>query len=297
MTLLCSCELFSVNEGRIVHVGIGLSYRGCDVQVLLAAINDAEELSLAFTELFEERALSSELLVQRGLLDDRGSWTYEGSSSPSVPTKERVLAHLEHWVASLSGGDLLIITYSGHGLEDGSLVLAPGDDGKIFSSDGTVDASLLLGVDELFRLLSQSRAAVFLILDSCYSGNFVRDGDSSISIVERRDIFEDAYRCFFSASSYERGVFVLSATSSDHTSSEPIAGSHTHGYFTEALLEGLGWECKSQRLALRRPFISSDWLYGYILCHQRIPTSRESSLWYQHPRVNGGPLDLVLVNR
>ncbi|HOE85051.1 MAG TPA: caspase family protein [Sphaerochaeta sp.] len=295
VTLLCSCELFPCDEGRIVHMGIGLSYHGLDVQVLPATINDAVELSLAFFELFEDRAFSSELLVQRGVLDDQGLWAYEGGSSPSVPTKKRILERLEHWITSLDATDLLIISYSGHGLEDGSLVLAPGDGVTIFSSEGTVDISLLLAVDELFSLLSQSRAAVFLILDSCYSGNFVRDGDSSISVVEGREIFEDAYRCYFSDASYGRTVFVLSATSRDHTSSEPIAGSHTHGYFTAALLEGLGWECAVQCLALRRPFISSDWLYTYILSHQRIPTSSKFSLWYQHPHVSGGPLDLVLV--
>ena len=295
VTVLCSCELFAIDEGRIVHVGIGLSYRGCDVQVLPATINDAVELSLAFTELFDKRAFSTELLVQRGVLDEQGVWVYEGSSSPSIPTKERVLGHLEHWITTLEASDLLIISYSGHGLEDGSLVLAPTDEGTIFLEAGTVDASLLLAVDELFSLLAQSRATVFLILDSCYSGNFVRDGDSSVSIVEEREIFEDAYRCYFSDASYGPGVFVLSATSCDHTSGEPLAGSHTHGYFTAALLEGLGWECTGRRLALRRPFISSDWLYGYILSHQHIPTSSEFSLWYQHPHISGGPLDLVLV--
>ena len=72
VTVLCSCELFPSDEGRIVHVGIGLSYRGCDVQVLPATINDAVELSLAFTELFDKRAFSTELLVQRGVLDEIG---------------------------------------------------------------------------------------------------------------------------------------------------------------------------------------------------------------------------------
>jgi len=296
--LLCSCELVPLDEGRIVHIAIGLSYRGCDVQSLPASINDAVEVSQAFTELFAEKVFLSELLVQRGVQDRHGMWVYEGGSSDEIPTKERVLERLTYWISFLSASDLLIITYSGHGLEDGSLVLAPsGEDGFMFLDDWSVDPSLLLGPDELFSLLSRSRAAVFLILDSCYSGNFVHDGVSTISITDQRDIFADAYRCYFGDASYRRGVFVLSATSSDHTSSEPLAGSHTHGYFTAALLEGLGWDCSRQHLVTRRPFISSDWLYGYILSHQRIPASGEHGLWYQHPQISGGPLDLVLISR
>ncbi|MDX9916179.1 MAG: caspase family protein [Sphaerochaeta sp.] len=296
--LLLSCELLPIDEGTIVHVGIGLSYRGCDVQVLPATINDAVEVSLALAQLFAGRAFSGELLIQTGALDDDGLWMYEGGSSDGVPTKERILERLGHWMSALHVGDLLIITYSGHGMEDGSLVLAPpGEEGSIFLEGGSIDGSLLLGTDELFTLLAPCKASVLLILDSCYSGNFVQEEGSSISVVERRDIFGDAYRRFFTNAPYNRRVFVLSATSSDHTSSEPLGGDHTHGYFTGALLEALGWECTQQALVLKRPFISSDWLYQYILCHQRIPTDGRFGLWYQHPQISGGPLDLVLVSR
>ncbi|HPZ15167.1 MAG TPA: caspase family protein [Sphaerochaeta sp.] len=297
--LLLSCELLPHDEGRIAHVGIALSYRGTDVQSLGAAVNDGVELKEAFTSLFDGRRFSSDLLVQYGEMDEHGMWRYEGGGTAALPTKARVVGRLESLVASLGFEDLLIITYSGHGLEDGSLVLAPDNDGgHIFLDGGGIDSSLLLSVDELFSILERSEASILLILDSCYSGNFVTEAGSSISLVPDHDLLADAYRRYFdNTSSYRRGVFVISATGSDHTSYEPLAGSHTHGYFTLALLEGLGWECSEQRLVTERPFISSDWLYTYILEHQKIPTESTESVWYQHPTISGGPLELVLVSR
>ncbi len=293
LLLSVGCELTSAPHGRIVHLAIALSYRGSDVQSLPAAINDGEELALAFGDLFCDRLVIGQQLI----------WDGDGHASETAdlcrPTKEAVISHIALWVAALDSNDLLIISYSGHGLEDGSLVLAPeSHDGALLLEDGTLNPLLILTVEELLSLLVPARAATLLLLDSCYSGNFITPTGSSISTIGTTEIFAAAWRRYASGATPSNcRLFVLGATTADHTSFEPLAGSHTHGYFTRALLEGLGWDCTQQRLTVRRPLITADWLYAYILANQRLPSTSEGGTWYQHPTIGGGPMELVLIKR
>ena len=291
--LLLGCELVHQHPepGTFTHVAIGLNYRGTNANVLSGTINDAREQEAAFASLFSNRDSSAYLMLQEGSSDD----SYDNPSLPSLPTKERVTTLLSALVENQQEQDLLLITYSGHGMEDGSWVLAPDDaSGTIFLDATTVDPSLLLSVGELFALLAPSKGTTLLIIDSCYAGNFVLESGTSVSLIDPRPIFSDAYEAYFSKGSYEKKVFVMAATTADNTSKEPIGGSHIHGYFTEALLGGLGWDEESQSLLNKPSSLSLDGLYCYIMENQRIKLSGTYQAFYQHPTIVGGPLDLVL---
>ncbi|MDX9823960.1 MAG: caspase family protein, partial [Sphaerochaeta sp.] len=205
--LLLGCELVHQHPepGTFTHVAIGLNYRGTNANVLSGTINDAREQEAAFASLFSNRDSSAYLMLQEGSSDD----SYDNPSSPSLPTRERVTTLLSALVENQQEQDLLLITYSGHGMEDGSWVLAPDDaSGTIFLDATTVDPSLLLSVGELFALLAPSKGTTLLIIDSCYAGNFVLESGTSVSLIDPRPIFSDAYEAYFSKGSYEKKVFV-----------------------------------------------------------------------------------------
>ena len=133
-----------------------------------------------------------------------------------------------------------MITYSGHGMEDGSWVLAPDDaSGTIFLDATTVDPSLQLSVGELSALLAPSKGTTLLIIDSCYAGNFVEESGSSVSLIDPRPILSDAYEAYFSKGSYVKKVFVMAATTADNTSKEHIGGFWILDVADEA--EALAW--------------------------------------------------------
>jgi uncharacterized caspase-like protein len=278
------CELWPRDTGTVIHIAIGLSYEGSGVQALGAPPNDAICLSRAFEQLYDDRPFHSIVLKDKN----------EGNPL----TKKRLTDILNDTMKRLTPSDLLIITYSGHGWTDGSWALHPAIVGQpIIGEEGQINESALLGVEELFALLTQSPSPVLLISDSCYSGNFVAGETSSISSNKTHQNLTDAYGRFFTSDRYSKEVFVMTATTGEHSSYEPLFADHAHGYFTSALLEGLGWDCQQQELTTRSNRLSTDELYHYVLEHQLLPTKPSGGLLYQRPMIVGGPLDLVLVNR
>ncbi len=298
LILMLGCELChpSPTRGNVYHLGIGLSYAGTDVRVLRGTLNDAREQQKAFSSLYGERSFTSVMLLQEGLLLPDGSMGYDSADKSSLPTKERVLSALDSLVESMDQDDLLIVTYSGHGHTDGSWVLAPPHDGgRIFSSTGEPDESVLLSVQELSVLLGQARGKVLLLIDSCYAGAFVAESDASLSAIpENPDFLHKLYAAYFSKQEKKAPFFVMAATTRDNTSKEPHYGSPIHGYFTQALLEGLGWDEQQQLLDSRNEYLDLDELYHFVCEHQRIPTEGEHPVFYQHPTITGGALSLVL---
>ena len=288
LVLLFGCELFHAPEQdiNIYHIAIALNYIGTDVNPLKGTLNDANALFQVFETMYEQRH-EGVMMLQNGVGD---------LSDPLLPTKEHVLERIETAIASLSSKDLLIVTYSGHGIEDGSWVLFPTDaDNKIFNPDNkTVKQEVLLHPDELFAAFSSFEGTILLVVDSCYAGNFVQESDTSISLVHPRESYEEAYRRFFSKGDYSGKVFVMAATTRDNTSAEPISGNPVYGFFTKALLEGLGWDIVQQQLIEVRHGISIDDLYRYVLEHQGIPLEGTDPKTYQHPLISPGPMDLIL---
>ena len=274
--LLISCDLVPHAPNRVVyHLGIGISYRGTDVQPLAGPVNDAIGLKNRFATFFSAAPFSSLLLLQMG--DEFGGYD---QNEANLPTKKRVNEAIEELLNQLQKDDLLILTYSGHGLEGGSLVLAPDrSDGLLLGGD--LETSLL-SVHELIALFDECIPTVLLILDCCYAGSFIPQGTELSTIESTKDNLFTAYQ-----KKIERNprLFVLAATTSDNTSKEPRVGSPIHGYFTKALLEAL--ETISKQVTL-------DQIYYYIHEHQSLPTEGTSTLFYQHPVVSSGPLDLVL---
>lgn len=298
LILMLGCELFypAPSRGKVYHLGIGLSYEGTDVRVLKGTLNDAKEQQKAFNAIYADSSFTSVMLLQEGLVLPDGSIGYDKATNPSLPTKERVISSLTSLVEDMNQEDLLVITYSGHGHTDGSWVLAPSpEDGRIFTNQGCLDERLLLSVGELSALLEETSGNVLLLIDSCYAGAFVSESETSLSLIsDTPDFLQALYATYFGELGRRSPLFVLAATTKDNTSKEPQYGSPIHGYFTQALLEGLGWDTQHQVLNKPQRILDLDELYEYICEHQRIPTEGENPMRYQHPTITGGAYSLLL---
>ncbi len=286
LSLLLGCELItpSPTEGKTHHLAIALSYDGTNIReedYLDGTLPDAIELEKAFDALFQGEEHTSTLMLQDGSDD---------LNDPLLPTKAHVIEKIESLSDAMDEQDILIISYSGHGMEDGSLVLyPPRSDGSIFSTSGSMYTDVLLTVAELYDALDSSKGSVLLLMDSCYSGNFVQESETSYSLIERNSYLQEVYDQYFAEGSYTRPVFVIAATTYDNTASETL----THGHFTQALLEGLGWDEEDQVLDPPKK-ITVDYLYQYVYYHQGTALSGVDTSTYQHPTITGGPLDLIL---
>ena len=287
LSLFWGCELMSdpPEEGKTHHLAIALSYDGTNIReedYLDGTLPDAIELEKAFTALFTGKEHASTLMLQDGSDD---------LNDPLLPTKTHVIEQIESLSDTMNEQDILIISYSGHGMEDGSLVLyPPRNDGSIFSPSDSMYTDVLLTVAELYDALDSTKGSVLLLMDSCYSGNFVQESKTSYSLIERDTYIHEVYDQYFTEGSYTRPVVVLAATTYDNTAGE----TSSHGYFTQALLEGMGWDEENQKLRDVGQTISADYLYQYVYYHQNIKLSGVYSWDYQHPTITGGPLDLIL---
>ncbi|MBI9096186.1 MAG: caspase family protein [Sphaerochaeta sp.] len=312
LLLFPSCELFLSEEplGSIHAIYVALNYHGTDVNYLEGTLNDATELQQCLGSLSSNnhRPYTAYPFLQRGgaLLDDsqaRHIYAYDDASSEaSLPTKGNVLGQIEDLIPFLSEKDLTIFSYSGHGIGGGSLVLASPslDDPTIYDENNRLKPEVLLSVTELLSALSVLPGKQLLILDSCYCGSFVEKSGSSVSLIERSEFLDEAFTTYFSSERYSPSLFVLAATTSDNTSKERGGSTaHSHGYFTEAVLEGLGWDHGSNTVigsspAMKKGVLTTDSLYAYILENQDLPLTGINPKYYQHPTTSGGAYTLRL---
>ena len=150
----------------------------------------------------------------------------EGDQPPlfetdDYPTKDKILAKVGSILGTLNENDLFIFYYAGHGYKgSGDLAVA---------SDTAKNVYETLKVKELldeFNKIDKGHAV--LILDSCYSGQFVPSYN-----------FDDKH--------YNPNLLVFSASSSKQDSYEttislPYGVKHYHGVFTNLFLEAIGWD-------------------------------------------------------
>ena len=262
---LCSCECVSVpKETKVNLLSIGLSYERTNANSLGGTINDATEMHQALSKLYGPSLVSSQLLT-----DEQAS-------------KIAVLDTL----SSFPDAELNILYFSGHGWTDGSLVLYAD---PIFLPSTELNANCLLGVEELLDALKSLQGKSLVILDSCYSGAFVKENGNGTSLVDEANPFDAVFAAYFSSRPYQASSYALSCTTADNTGKESRLWSHKHGYFTKALLDALGWDHQGN---LSPPSqITLDGLYRTIKKTQAISLDGRRG---QHPMVFQGTDNLVL---
>ncbi len=320
---MASCELYyeePVQRGTVRIVSIGITYENEPEEVAYPEDEEKDQLGDLPGTVFDARELSDALKQQAMragwnsadievtlLLQEREDYSEATVNDTGYASRANLKSTLEIIQGTTTEDDLTIITYSGHGIEEtGELLMAH------TLTEGAIDLSLppsdpesiIVTPEWLYDLIRPIKGKKLLILDSCYSGVFVPESPSSLSWVYDKGI-DDWYGKYFSDEEYEIPSFVVLTASADSDSYERKFDDHSHGVFTSALLEALGWNHTTLRIAdgappsARNGLLSVDSLYKYIKKHQVYPVRWSIFTMdkpIQHPMISGGAMDMLLFS-
>jgi len=286
-------------------ISIALDYHNTDTEYtkadadetlnLYGTINDGIQLENAFRTICDNNQIpyTGNNYHQVGV-------DYSSSTVNNIyyPSKEHIITALINLKASSTDNSINIIYYSGHGFDNGSWALATTNSVTGLS---IFNSNQVLSVDEIYEELEDIKGKTLIIVDACFSGNFYKE--SAYSLQKDKFSLINAFSKFISNDSEVSDIYILCATEDDNKSYEPgyTSGIRLHGFFTKALLEGLGWDDEDEstpgELAETIPpaavnkIVSVDYLVEYIKANQDIALSDGD---HQYPQVYGGRYDLVL---
>ena len=300
LLVFLSCELTyedTTSFGDVYVVSVGIDYANNsdpEIKTLKGTINDATEQQKAWKLVADQanREFYGYLMTQEG--ESRTAATFVQTTYPSWTNIESTLDGIAD---AASENDLTIFTYSGHGLDKkGDLVLAH----TVTTGTPSLE-DILLAPEVLLEKMAGIPGRKLLLIDSCYSGIFVEEGESSLSTHYSKRI-DQWFTKYFDDMEYAPPTLMVLTASAAHDSYEADE-EHSHGFFTKALLSGLGWthphtpEHTSLDIqALSNNRLTVDSIYSYIKKKQEIKTrwSLFSDGKFQHPTATGGPMDMVL---
>jgi uncharacterized caspase-like protein len=308
LLLLLSCELFikPPSSGKVYAILVALDYKNIErpKDELDGTINDARELTLAFEAVAKRANLdyTGYLFLQEGGGTSNATVHTIGSDEAEIntfPTPQNLIDGIEALGTVVTDEDLIIFTYSGHGLENGEIALA---------KEG-VKANSYTPATNILDAFNTIAGRKLIILDTCYSGVSIPESASSHSTVMHNNISK-WYKKYWEESQYTKpDLFVLTASADTLSYEAEDIDGHSHGLFSFSLLEALGWQhphnldlaaIDISKLppppATRSSIMSADSLYTYIRNYKN--PNRSFSLFSfgqpQHPMVSGGALDMVL---
>lgn len=257
---LTSCTLETVDKDYRVHfISVACNYVGLESNSpLQGTLNDQRLFNgqLAFLSRMSGVTYTSELLSQGSVDADTGrddlfeegafraSLAADGSvTRRSVDTDhfaEELEAIIQEAAASLSEGDVLIFHYSGHGMDDGGQLALP-------DTDSTEELKIqALELSTLRAMLESVQCDRLVILDSCFSGNIIRDGD-----IDPRTDFITALSALFKPTGSEVIHTWISAAAHSTEEAFTVDGyAIPIGMHSQALLEALGYDFDAMRPAL-----------------------------------------------
>ncbi len=216
--LFSGCELNGVFYSTKIHgLFIGLDYQNSGLNNLSGTIPDATEMAAAFYRITESYQIPFDgyLALQEG--------SAVSPDDPFYPSADNILALIEHIGNSMGPDDLFVFYYAGHGditdEQDATTgVLATAVDDGIYTE---------VTVTALREALAALGGNKVVILDSCKSGAYVAEYPEEQSVEQTL---------------YDPSQFYLTSTHIDENAKETYVGTHSHGYFTNELLNFLSWD-------------------------------------------------------
>lgn len=327
---LASCTMPEVEKRNVYFVSVALDYRehvctNDDNKVVLNATTH-DQYGMIRELLALDDSLNAKLFLgsngERYVLS-----TDEGSTSPStaktktaldvLPYKieawnsESVLASIDAIAQKAKPDDLFIFQYSGHGdMNAGELVLAIEDNGSVHKVTDFISSNMLLSHVE------QLKCPSILIVDSCYSGNFVKyntlGSGNLFQGIKSRTTFErlkqisliQAATESFSIITNENekklpDIYVFAAATSKQTSldnDKDIWPADTpledrFGGFTYYILKSMGYDPINDE-----PHNTGKTITLYSLFNDTWKAMRKGHRAYATPTITLSPLDIVLFN-
>ena len=315
LLLVCSCELiYEAKDGRpsIERVNIlvyGNDYSDCKwegrpVNLLYGTVNDATQVGLAFEALARESGLESNAHYILGKNHDRTgvNFRYEIQNAIENPDTDTTMSHFREVISQIADisteKDLTVVFVSCHGHYDASV----GTKAEYGKAEGTYfvtssnkgDECEFYSHNDFLDDVSRIKGIKLILADVCHSGGIVRPGYVSVDKSEYKDA--SAAQLFFENDKIDidASLFCLSASRYYEESFEyRTAGSddRTHGYFTVALLEALGWNGESytgSATAARNGRLTFQNLVSYV--------TENDGYDDQTPMYSGGGNDVILFS-
>lgn len=315
LLLVCSCELvYEAKDGRpsIERVNIlvygndyaGSLWHGQSVNPLYGTVNDATQVGLAFEALARESGLESNAHYILGKNHDKKGegFLYEIQNANETPDKDTTMAHFREVLLQIADTstekDLTVVFVSCHGFYDASVGMKAEygkAEGTYFvTSANTGDECELYSHGDFLEDVSKIKGIKLILADVCHSGGIVEPGYVSVDKEEYKNasaaqlFFEnekidiDASLFCLSASRYYEESFEYRTAGSDH---------RTHGCFTMALLEALGWNGErfaGKPKAARNGRLTFQNLASYV--------AENDGDNRQNPMSSGGGNDVVLFS-
>lgn len=334
LCLFVSCELiYDQTPGRLILVGVGLDYIDDDGNSetllgdnkgLVNPPNDIREIAYALSNLSSK---SEKTFVYIPFIQQTGISIIPNDNYPNKSNLENLFNDLKNGqnidanvydgdfdkdeytliseyltfgntitnFDSLNENDILIFYYSGHGDEtdDGALRLPEGTDEQVRES---------VELSWLYNHLSSLDCNVLVVLDSCGSGSFIMDSNSTVNTITTSfvDTLPELYDKYFSYKNDNivvNDIFAMASTRPDELSfdTRTLEVAHANSIFSYYFLRSLGYENDSDVKigsiidkipALNNGIISIDNIYDYIF----------SNISRQEPLIKGDRKSLVLFN-
>ena len=304
---LCSCELAvkAPEPGRMHILVYGNDYKyGSAVYyedgrqagsagALKGTVNDAYQVGLALTTLAAKAGYEYDGIFLLG--KESRSVTDPNITVVNNVYKSQFVGILEAMATKYSDSDITIIYYSGHGLgEQRQLEYGSDPSGHSYMAlrrDIDKSSSILYPVSYFMDRVDAIPGIKVVLGDFCYSGAMVRQGNVSVTSGEYSGIdaptLLSEYRNDIRESS---SVFCLSAARYDERSWEP--GDGRHGYYTQALLEALGWDEEKRQIgtpaAINGRRLTLFNIARYVMDHDATAN--------QTPMTSGGSNDIILFS-
>ena len=310
LIVLCSCELAvkAPEPGRMHIFVYGNDYKygkavyyedgkqAGSAPALNGTVNDAYQVCLALCSLAAKAGYEYEGIFMTGTES-------RGVSDPNISViksvyKSDFISVLDTLAKKVESSDITIIYYSGHGM-GGDEKLEYGSDTSKTSymalrRDVDFSSSILYPLNEFLAKVETIPGTKVILGDFCHSGGMVRAGNVSITAGEYDGIDATTllteYRNDICESS---SVFCLSAARYYERSHEPGGG--LHGYFTRALLEGLGWDEESQSLTKAEAMVNNR-ITLFNLAKYTTDNDNEKPGDPQTPMTSGGSNDIILFS-
>jgi len=269
LLLACSCELIyetkdgspSIERVNILVYGndyAGSLWHGQSVNPLYGTVNDATQVGLAFEALAKESGLECNAHYILGKNHDRTgvNFRYEIQNAIENPDTDTTMSHFREVISQIADisteKDLTVVFVSCHGFYDASV----GTKAEYGKAEGTYfvtsankgDECEFYSHNDFLDDVSRIKGIKLILADVCHSGGIVRPGYVSVDKEEYKNA--SAAQLFFEndKTDIDASLFCLSASRYYEESFEyRTAGSddRTHGYFTVALLDALGWNGES----------------------------------------------------
>lgn len=322
LVFACSCELvYEAKDGspKIERINIlvyGNDYANCTFdgsplyiphlrdRRLFGTVNDATQVGLAFEALAKESGLECNAHYILGKNHDRTgvNFRYEIQNAIENPDTDTTMSHFREVISQIADisteKDLTVVFVSCHGFYDASV----GTKAEYGKAEGTYfvtsankgDECEFYSHNDFLDDVSRMKGIKLILADVCHSGGIVKPDYVGLGKDEYKGM--DAAQLFFENDKIDidASLFCLSASRYYEESFEyRTAGSddRTHGYFTVALLEALGWNGESytgSATAARNGRLTFQNLVSYV--------TENDGYDDQTPMYSGGGNDVILFS-